>query len=88
VQERELSIQELTQGIERGVVTEAFGAGTAAVVTPVGIVGWGGKDYAISGNQVGPVTKHFYKILTDFQYGKTKDPYRWVRTVETPARVS
>lgn len=88
VHERPLSIQELTQGIERGVVTEAFGAGTAAVVTPVGIVGWGGKDYAISDNQVGPITKHFYNILTGYQYGKTKDPYGWVRTVEVPARVS
>jgi branched-chain amino acid aminotransferase len=87
VKERGLSIQELTQGIERGVVTEAFGAGTAAVVTPVGAVGWGGTDYVISGNEVGPITQHFYKTLTDFQYGKIGDPYGWMRTVEVPTPV-
>lgn len=87
VKERGLSIQEVTQGIERGVVTEAFGAGTAAVVTPVGIVGWGGTDYVISGNEVGPITKHFYQTLTDFHYGKAKDSYGWMRTVEVATPV-
>jgi branched-chain amino acid aminotransferase len=86
VEERPLSIRELTQGIERGVVSEAFGAGTAAVVTPVGIVGWGGRNYVINGNEPGPVTRHFYKSLTDFQYGKVTDPYGWMQATEVSAQ--
>jgi branched-chain amino acid aminotransferase len=66
------------------VVQEAFGAGTAAVVTPVGTIGWGGKDFAINGGEVGPITRQFYKTLTDYQYGKAKDPYGWVRVVAGP----
>ncbi len=85
VEERFLSIQELTQGIERGTVTEAFGSGTAAVITPVGTIGWGGKDYIIHGGEVGTITKRFYKTLTEFQYGKAKDPYGWVKIVEPVA---
>ncbi len=85
VKERFLSIRELTQGIEQGKVTEAFGSGTAAVITPVGTVGWGGHDFVIGAGEVGPVTKHFYKVLTDYQYGKvTPDPYGWVQLVGRP----
>ena len=86
VDERFLSIQEVTQGIEQGKVTEAFGAGTAAVITPVGTVGWGGADYVISGAAVGPITKRFYKTLTDYQYGKVQDPYGWIHTVSPAVR--
>jgi branched-chain amino acid aminotransferase len=87
VEERFLSIREVTQGIEQGKLTEAFGSGTAAVITPVGTVGWGGGDYVINNGEPGPVTKHFYEVLTNYQYGKKLDPYGWVRVVEVPAGV-
>lgn len=89
VKERFLSIRELTQGIEQGRVTEAFGSGTAAVITPVSTVGWGGHEFVINGGEVGPVTKHLYKLLTDYQYGKVApDPYGWVQTVPAPEMVA
>jgi branched-chain amino acid aminotransferase len=82
VEERPLSIEEIVAGIKSGALTESFGAGTAAVVTPVGTVGWQGKDHVIAGGEVGPVTQHFYKELTDLQYGKAPDRYHWMRTIE------
>jgi branched-chain amino acid aminotransferase len=83
VEERSVSIREIIEGIQHGVVKEAFGAGTAAVITPVGTIGWGGKDFHVNGGEVGPITRQFYKTLTDYQYGKAQDPYGWVRIVET-----
>ena len=85
VEERFLSIREVTQGIEQERLSEAFGSGTAAVITPVGTVGYGGYDYVINGGKPGEVTKHLYEVLTDYQYGKKTDPYGWVRVVEMPA---
>jgi len=81
VEERRLSIEEVTSGIEKGTLTEAFGAGTAAVVTPVGTIGWEGKDYVIANGRPGPVTQHFFTSLTDMQYGRGKDPYGWMKTI-------
>jgi branched-chain amino acid aminotransferase len=82
VEERALAIEEVVAGIEKGTLTEAFGAGTAAVVSPIGAIGWGGKDYTLGNGQVGPITTRIYQRLTDIQYGRSPDPYDWVRTIE------
>lgn len=82
VEERPLSIDEVADGIATGKVTEAFGAGTAAVVTPVGVIGWRGKDHTVGDGNPGPVTRHFYESLTGMQWGRVPDPYGWVRTIE------
>ncbi len=57
-------------------------AGTAAVVSPNGAIGWDGKDQVIGKGEVGPVTRHYYNRLTDIQCGRAADPYEWVRTIE------
>ena len=80
VEERPISIDEVTQGIERGTITEVFAAGTAAIVTPVGVVGWGGREYVVNRNEVGPVTRRMYETLTGIQFGKKADQYGWMQT--------
>jgi branched-chain amino acid aminotransferase len=82
VQERPLSIDEIISGIKEGTLTEAFGAGTAAVVTPVGTIGWEGRDHIVGDGSPGPTTRHFYKSLTDLQYGKVPDRHGWIRVIE------
>jgi branched-chain amino acid aminotransferase len=82
VEERALSIDEIVSGIQSGKLTEAFGAGTAAVVSPIGAIGWQGKDYTIGSGQPGPVTTKIYKNLTDIQCGRAPDQHGWVRTIE------
>jgi branched-chain amino acid aminotransferase len=82
VEERPIAIDEVMDGIHSGSLTEAFGAGTAAVVSPIGAIGWEGKDHVIGGGKVGPVTELYYRRLTDIQCGRAPDPYDWVRTIE------
>jgi branched-chain amino acid aminotransferase len=47
VVERPVSVEELREGLERGRVTEAFGAGTAAVVAPIRSIGIDGMEYTL-----------------------------------------
>jgi branched-chain amino acid aminotransferase len=85
VEERPITIDEVTRGIEQGTVTEAFGAGTAAVVTPVGVIGWQGREYVLNGNEVGPVTRRMYETLTGYQFGRQAEPYGWMRAFHAAA---
>jgi branched-chain amino acid aminotransferase len=82
VEERRVSIEELAEAAVKGTLTEAFAAGTAAVVTPVGTIGWRGNDLTLGDGQPGPVTRHVYQTLTDIQYGRASDPYQWMTTIE------
>lgn len=78
-EETSVDFEEVLRDIRAGKVTEMFGAGTAAVISPVGYLYYKDKQYMINNNQVGPVTSAFYKSLVDIQYGKVPDKYGWIR---------
>ncbi|MEZ4647420.1 MAG: branched-chain amino acid aminotransferase [Candidatus Eisenbacteria bacterium] len=80
-EERRISIDEVLEGIKSGRVTEAFGVGTAAVVTPIGTIAYKGEDYVITGDEVGPMAQKIHKTLTDIQWGRQRDPYGWMKIV-------
>lgn len=80
-QEETLAIDEITAGIERGEVTEAFAAGTAAVVSPVGCVHYHGRDFQLPPG-TGPWTQKLFDELTGIQYGRRPDPSHWVMAVD------
>ncbi len=80
VSERLLSIDELTEAMENGKLEEAWGCGTAAVVSPIGQLFYKGKTYTINNNEIGNVTQNLYNKLTGIQWGKIEDTYGW--TVE------
>lgn len=79
--EERVDVHELLAGIRSGYVTEAFGCGTAAVISPVGAFGYQDEDYVINNNEVGPVAKHIYQELTDIQYGRIPDRFGWTYTI-------
>lgn len=81
-EERALSIEELIEGIASGRVTEAFGAGTGAVINPVGWIHYEGRKHAIKGNDIGPWTKKLYDTLTGIQCGMLDDKFGWVYRVD------
>lgn len=80
VTEKLVSIAELVDAMENGTLEEAWGCGTAAVVSPIGELSYGGKEYVINNNQIGEVTQRLYDTLTGIQWGKIEDKYKW--TVE------
>lgn len=81
VEERQLDIFELVEDIRAGRVTEAFGSGTAAVITPVGALNFKGEDLTIGDGGVGNLTQKLYDTLTGIQYGRIPDPFGWVRKI-------
>ena len=80
VSERLLSVDELEKAMEDGTLEEAWGCGTAAVVSPIGELCYKGKKCTVNGGKIGPLTQHLYDTLTGIQWGKTEDTFGW--TVE------
>ena len=78
VSERLLSVDELVSALESGKLEEAWGCGTAAVVSPIGKLAYGDKEYVVSGGQIGEVTQKLYDTLTGIQWGKLEDTFGWV----------
>jgi len=76
--EERLDIFEVLADIESGKITEVFGCGTAAVISPVGILSLKGEDHVINKNRPGPVSKQLYDELTGIQYGTHDDRFGWV----------
>jgi len=80
-EERPVALQELIKGIRSHDVTEVFGAGTAAVISPVGKIGYAGEDYVVNNNNTGYWAQKFFDTLTGIQYGELEDKYQWVYKV-------
>ncbi|OEU50888.1 MAG: branched-chain amino acid aminotransferase [Desulfobacterales bacterium C00003060] len=80
--ERPITIDELMAAHEDGSLQEIFGAGTAAVVSPVSHLAWKDKVLTIGDGRVGPMAQRFYKAITDIQYGRADDPFGWIVPVE------
>ena len=78
--ERKLSLEELTHAVENGTLEEAWGCGTAAVISPIGLIEVNGKKYEINNGKIGPVSQMLYDKITGIQTGKVKDEFNW--TVE------
>ena len=82
VEERQIDINDLMADIRAGKVTEAFGSGTAAVITPVGKLCYKDESLQLTGGKVGDITQKLYDTLTGIQTGKLKDEFGWVKFLE------
>jgi branched-chain amino acid aminotransferase len=81
VEERAVEINDLLADVRRGRVSEAFGTGTAAVVSPVGVLGYKDESFTIGSGGVGPVTQKLYDTLTGIQRGLLPDSFGWLHQV-------
>ena len=82
VSERLLSVDELAEALENGKLEEAWGCGTAAVVSPIGELCYQDKKYTINNNQIGKVTQHLYDTLTGIQWGNLEDKFGWTYPIK------
>ena len=80
--ERLLSLEELTNAVENGTLEEAWGCGTAAVISPIGLIEVNGKKYEINNGKIGPVSQMLYDKITGIQTGKVKDEFGWIVEVK------
>ena len=82
VTERLISVDELVAAAKSGALEEAWGTGTAAVVSPIGQLFYEDVNYIVSNNQIGELTQRLYDELTGIQWGKVEDKYSWVKKVK------
>ena len=77
VEERRISIDELEEGFKKKTLTEAFGAGTAAVVATVAIINIHGIDYAFPEVKPDSIQQKMKKMLLDIRTGLQPDEHGW-----------
>jgi branched-chain amino acid aminotransferase len=81
VSERHLSIDEVQEAYKNGKLEEVFGSGTAAVISPVGILGYKGEKMIINDGKVGPFTQKMYDHITGIQSGDIEDTQKFIEVV-------
>ncbi len=70
VSERAINMGEVHEAWKEGRLLEAFGAGTAAIISPINCIHYNGDDIEFpTGNDIGPISKSFWRMLCDIQYG-------------------
>jgi len=77
MREERLSIDRLFSLHESGDLDEVFGTGTAAVISPVGLIHHDGRTITLNDMEIGPMAQKLYDYITSIQYGEEKDPYGW-----------
>ena len=77
VEERLLSVDELFEAARAGALEEAWCVGTAAVVAPIGALGWGEQYYEVNHGEIGVLSQRLYDELTGIQWGTRPDPFGW-----------
>ena len=81
VEERLITAQELFDAAQEGRLEEAWGTGTAAVISPIGEMGWEDRHAVVNGGRIGPVAQRLYDSLTGIQWGRLPDPFGWIMKV-------
>ena len=77
VEERLLSVEELSQALRDGTLEEAWGCGTAAVISPIGELRMGQAHYQVADGGIGKLSQKLYDTLTSIQWGKAPDTHQW-----------
>lgn len=80
--ERLITIDELIEAMENGTLQEAWGCGTAAVVSPIGELFYKGVKYPINNGEIGETTQYLYDTITGIQWGKKDDVFGWTYPIK------
>lgn len=78
VEERRISVDEWEKAAASGELTEVFACGTAAVITPVGMVKHAAGEFLVNGNESGPVALHIRERLIALHEGAAEDWHGWM----------
>ena len=80
--ERPITIEEIYAANDNGTLVEAFGTGTAAVISPIGELYWDGKIATINNGEIGELSQKLYDTITGIQGGSVPDTFHWTVDVK------
>jgi branched-chain amino acid aminotransferase len=76
-EQRRISVADLEEGLKNGTLTEAFGVGTAAVVSPIASISIHGKNYTVPAAGPESFQLKAKKKLSDIRLGSAPDTHGW-----------
>lgn len=82
VEERKISINEIYEAYEDGTLEEVWGTGTAAVISPVGILRWEEHVMKVQDGGIGEISQRLYDTVTGIQLGRIEDKHGWVQKID------
>lgn len=82
VEERKVSVDELVAAARDGSLEECWGSGTAAVISPVGVLRFGDEVMQIADGGIGAVSQKLYDTVTGIQNGVLPDELNWTVKVK------
>lgn len=82
ISEIRISMDEIVDAYNKGELKECFGSGTAAVISPVGLITYKGKDMVVNGGKMGEITSFLYDKITGIQSERYPDEFGWVTEVK------
>jgi branched-chain amino acid aminotransferase len=77
LEERTISVNEIKEAFKKGTITEAYCVGTAAVASPIEMIGIDGENYTLSPNKDSGIINGLKKRLDSIRYGTAEDIYKW-----------
>ena len=77
ISEQPVSIDDLKTAFDNGTITEAFGAGTAAIVSPISVIGIEGKNYQLPVYDDNSMMNKLKQKLDSLRYGAEADVFGW-----------
>ncbi len=80
-EERMIDIEEVIDGIKSNALEEAFGCGTAVVITAVGSIGYRNQRYQIGDGKIGQLSQKLYNSIIGLQRGEIEDTFGWTREI-------
>jgi branched-chain amino acid aminotransferase len=81
VEERKISVRELIGYIEKGSLMEAFGAGTAATIAHIELIGFEGKNYTLPPVSERKFSNRVFEELEGIKRGLRPDPFGWMMKI-------
>lgn len=81
VEERKVTVKELVDGLKSGKVTEAFGAGTAATIAHIELIGYEGKNHFLPPVETRKFSNRVLEELDGIKHGTRPDPFGWIHTI-------
>ena len=82
VEVRPVKVREVIDAIEKGTMQEAFGAGTAATIAPIALIGYDGRDYQLPPVEGWKYSNQILSTLNGIKAGEIEDRYDWVHTIK------
>jgi len=81
IEEREVTIVEVIEALKNGTMQDAFGAGTAATIAPISLIGYNGVNYDLPAIETRTFSNKLKAYMTDYKKGKVEDKFNWLMRV-------